>query len=618
MLSIFNNITKQVINDSKNRNVTEDIVNAWKQLFEIVKPELVKYKLYNMPVKNDNINVLLTMTTCKRFNLFTQTVNSIINTWTDISLVDKIIVVDDNSSNTDRHSMVELYPFINYYMKNEEEKGHRKSMNIIYDFIVKFNASYWIHVEDDFLFFVNMPYVTTGIKGITLLNNFNVKQIMFNRNYAETIDQINMPGNVTYTDNNYSLHDYRPNGIYSQYWPNFSFRPSIIDANAIRQLGNFDSINTFFELDYANKWTAKGFKTGFYNTITNVHIGRICNTQGDNAYSLNNTQQFNGSRKTIAVPGIDIKIKVINMRNRIDRMNKITDILDKEGLLFERIEAVSGKDLLMTPDLLKLFKDNDFGYKRGVIGCALSHYYLWRRLASDPDSNTNSSSPYYIIIEDDVYFTEDVRSKFNELIQHIDDYGLIFAGYHMTSDNKKRNPLYFEKPVSLAIKPINTDIYIGGTHCYIISKKAAAALVSYVETNGIKHGIDYMMCKIQNVTKVYELVPFIAFADWVETINAKVDSDIQYDNNALSIYVSDKYIFLQGLDQMGFDCYHENSASKYNYEKIAESVPDCVAFNTLGYYKSKITTLTASPYFSNSDGIYVNRDYYFSIFKKNE
>lgn len=610
MLSIFNNITKQVINDSKNKTIPEDLINAWKQLFEITRPELTKYSMYNMPSKN-NINILFTMTTCKRFNLFIQTINSVINTWSDLSLVDKFIVVDDNSPNTDRHSMVELYPFINFYMKNSEEKGHRESMNIIHSFIVKLNPTYWIHIEDDFLFFVTMPYITVGIKGLTILNNFNVKQIMFNRNYAETIDQINMPGNITYTDNNYSLHDYKPKGIYSQYWPNFSFRPSVVDASAIRQLGNFDSINNFFELDYANKWTSAGFKTGFYNSITNIHIGRLCNSQGDNAYSLNETQQFNYSLKTIAIDGIDIKIKVINMKNRTDRLDKVTELLRKEKLLFERVEAVDGKNIKMTPEILHIFKDNDFHYKRGVIGCALSHYYLWRRLM-------DSSDDYYVILEDDVNFTEGFKDKLIELIDHISQYELIFAGYHMTSDNKKNNPSYFSVDSSLVIKPINTDIYIGGTHCYIISKNAASELVKYVEDNGIKHGIDYMMCKVQNNVKVYESMPFIAYADWVETINNKVDSDIQYDSVPASIFVSSKYMFLQGLDQMGFDCYHESTASKYDYEKIADSVPNCVAFNTLGYFKNKITSLTVSPYFSSHDGIYINKDYYFEVFKKKE
>jgi GR25 family glycosyltransferase involved in LPS biosynthesis len=635
MLSVFEKITKQIINESKTKIVTHDIIQAWKQLFEIVKPELTKYVLYNSPSR-DQINILFTMTTCKRLNLFKQTMNSIINSWQDLSLVDKFLIVDDNSSTTDRTEMVQLYPFVNFYMKNEEEKGHRTSMNIIYDKIIKSDPNYWIHIEDDFLFFVPMSYITTAIKGLDVLDMFNVKQIMFNRNYAETIDQINMPGNITYSDNNYSLHDYKVNGIYSQYWPNYSFRPSLIDVSAIKDIGNFDSPNTFFELDYAKKWTQKGYRTAFYNSITNIHIGRLCNTPGDNAYTLNETDQFNSNqfnnnqtnknqsdtcqankshfnteyaKVDKLMSGTDMNIKVINLKERTDRLNQVTTILNDAGIMFDRFEAVNGKEIVMTQDLVTLFRHNDFDYRRGVIGCALSHYRLWQELLKD-------SVDYYIILEDDVTFCNNFKDKLMLLTSHVDEYGLIFAGYHMNPTDKKLNSKYYEESDLLEIQELNTACYLGGTHCYIVSKKAAQKLLDYIEINGIRKGIDILMTKVQDKIKVYETYPFIAFADWVNEGNG-VNSDIQYDYTPVPVHVSDNYIFLQGLDQMGNDAYHANgSVSKYDYERIAISIPGCVAFNTLGYFKNNITNLITSPYFSSTDGIYVLRDYYFDVFKK--
>jgi hypothetical protein len=67
-------------------------------------------------------------------------------------------------------------------MKTQSQKGHVESMNIIYEFLKKERPTYWIHMEDDFLFFNTMPYVTMGIQGLTELYHFNVKQIMFNFN----------------------------------------------------------------------------------------------------------------------------------------------------------------------------------------------------------------------------------------------------------------------------------------------------------------------------------------------------------------------------------------------------------------------------------------------------
>ncbi len=38
-------------------------------------------------------------------------------------------------------------------------------MNLIYDQLVLLKPAYWIHMEDDFLFFDKMTYVLYGIGG---------------------------------------------------------------------------------------------------------------------------------------------------------------------------------------------------------------------------------------------------------------------------------------------------------------------------------------------------------------------------------------------------------------------------------------------------------------------
>jgi len=58
--------------------------------------------------------------------------------------------------------MKEKYPFFDFYMKTNEEKGHRKSMNIIWDKLNELKPKYWIHLEDDWLFFKEDAYITRG------------------------------------------------------------------------------------------------------------------------------------------------------------------------------------------------------------------------------------------------------------------------------------------------------------------------------------------------------------------------------------------------------------------------------------------------------------------------
>ena len=73
------------------------------------------------------------------------------------------------------------------------------------------------------------------------------------------------------------------------------FRPSIILADAILELGNFDSSNQFFEMDYAHKYTKCGYQSAYLNQITNIHIGRLTKDRfgdSENAYTLNEEKQF--------------------------------------------------------------------------------------------------------------------------------------------------------------------------------------------------------------------------------------------------------------------------------------------------------------------------------------
>jgi len=603
----FDILTKYISNKAKTEQIDENLIQLWYILFSQVKDSITKYNIYNIEYKK-NPRIILTMTACKRLNLFCQTINSMINTWLDLSLVDQFIVIDDNSSEADRSIMTSSYPFVKFIMKDEYNKGHVESMNIIYNILKEENPTYWIHIEDDFLFFDTIKYITLGIQGLNDLQHFYVKQIMFNRNYIETFDKINMPGHIHYSDSNFSLHDYKPGYYHCQYWPYFSFRPSIIDVSTIMELGNFTSDQTFFEMEYAKKWTKNGYRTAFYNSITNIHIGKLANEQGENAYSLNKIPQFNGQ-----VVKQEYNIKIINMNDRIDRLNDITKKFEQENLLFQRIEAVNGKNLTLTPELLDLFKDNDFGFRRGVIGCALSHYNLWKELV-------NSNLFYYVIMEDDVSLCKDFSCKLKNILQDFKNYDIVFLGYHMSQYNEElTKDKYNIESDTVLIENLKLNLYIGGTHCYIISREAASALIDFIDINGIKHGIDYLMTKVQKIIPVYETIPHLTFAKWVNTNDSSIDSDIQHDFNSISLNVSDDFIFLEQLDQIGNDCYvAEKQLPKTDYEIMANSVEGCIAFNTLGYFKNEITELTRSPYFGTADGIYINKEYYFNVFKKKE
>jgi len=251
------------------------------------------------------IRVMLTITTCKRRPLFEETMNSIFRTWKDIQAVDYFFCVDDNSSPEDRALMQDKYPFFDYYMKTPQERGHRESMNIIWNKLHEIQPTYWIHLEDDWLYFKQESYITKGIALLEKYESQNIHQLVFNREYGLCLQHMCFVGGKSLEPGVW-LHTRTPvKGRNCAYWPHYSIQPSIIRTKIILELGNYDSKNTFFERDYAEKYAAKGYQTMFFDGIYALHIGKQhWEKDGQNAYSLNGTTQFarNKIPKPIAKP----------------------------------------------------------------------------------------------------------------------------------------------------------------------------------------------------------------------------------------------------------------------------------------------------------------------------
>ena len=578
---------------------TKELCILWNILFAKHRPALttpLKFKGH----ENERPTVFLSMTSCKRLDLFKETVNSILNCWTDRDKIDYWFCVDDNSSKFDRSVMKKMYPWFKFYLKTPAEKGHRESMNIIWNKLNELRPKYWIHMEDDFLFYIRRSYVSDSIR--FLEKHSDIKQVLFNRGYAETIENVTMRGYLPVSPG-FVVHDYKQGNFPYEnchYWPHYSFRPSIVSVDAILELGNYDSPNTFFEMDYAMKWTAKGYKSAFFDMVCCRHTGRLTSERNDktvkNAYDLNNENQFNKS----------MSIKVVNLKRRPDRKQATETLLKNAKITdFEFVEAVDGGELKPTPELKKLFDGNDFGNRRGFIGCAMTHYNLWKALLAD------KSTDYYVIFEDDVTLAPEFRDVYETLKPEFPNHEYLLLGYHMYSANREatKDEYVTFKDKTITAAAMQNDLNVGGTFAYSINKKGAQILVDYIAKNGIKHGIDYVV-KICKELKCTELRPQIVFSEWCEVVGNTVDTDIQNNMDGLDFSNIEDIVvdfeFIPGLDHIGDDLYfYEVSLEKL--KAICISDPKCAGFNTLGFFKSKIDTsaLAKSPYFRSHDGIYI-------------
>jgi len=310
---------------------------------------------YLAKVSQKNINVMLTVTTCKRFDLFEQTVNSILKTWLDLDKVDYFYCVDDNSSEEDRLKMQNQFPFFNYHFKSSKEKGHRESMNIIWSKVNELKPQYWIHMEDDWVYFKRENYVQRAIAALEKYESIGVHQLVFNREYGLMMSDMERV-NVMQLEPGICIHEKKEGvqGPNCAYWPHYSLQPSVCRASKIIELGNYNSPNTFFERDYADRYHARGFKTMFFDFIYSTHIGKQhWEKDGKNAYALNQVDQLSGPGKILDTT-VEITIQETNEQLRGSMKEHLNSILKKikTGTPFGLIRPSDGEYKILKNETL--------------------------------------------------------------------------------------------------------------------------------------------------------------------------------------------------------------------------------------------------------------------------
>jgi GR25 family glycosyltransferase involved in LPS biosynthesis len=551
--------------------------------------------------------VLLTITSCKRLDLFQRTVNSMLRTWTDLDAVDSFLCVDDNSSEEDRAAMRAAYPFFEFYWKTPAEKGHRQSMNIIWQRLQAVRPAFWIHLEDDWLFFRRGSYVRDPIAILerSAATAANVHQLLYNRNYAELYSDGWGINGGTPLEPGVLLHQKDPSvtGRNCAYWPHYSFRPSVIRTAPILALGNYDSPNTFFERDYADRWFAAGHRSAFYDDIRCLHIGRLTSERGVNAYTLNGTGQFTevAQPKRVAC--------VVNLARRPDRRETARATLAAAGWSdtsgdYAFYEAIDGAALAVTPEIAHLFAGNDFGTRRGFLGCALSHYRIWQQLAAAP------AGSHVVVFEDDIQipnpaaFAERVAAAEARVrSQRLD---LLFLGHTCWNEADRLSAT----DASDGFAPFRRDHYVGGTFGYILTTTGAQKYLDYIGKSGICHGIDYLLKQIPEM-RCEVAAPHIVLSDWIRTSAAAGDSDIQKCHDSLDLSGADaEWIFYPRQDHIGDDLQAVGRKSIPELAALAAATPGCRAFNTLGFLKTIPVDgprLTESRWFGARDGVFVRR-----------
>ena len=512
--------------------------------------------------------ITFSITTCKRYDLFEQTINSFLNCCTDVNLISKWICVDDNSSQEDREKMEKNYPFFKFYWKNKNEKGHAQSMNIILDLV---DTPYLFHMEDDWKYFKPHHYIQDCLE--VLNSNDKLGQCLINRNYAEESTDTILGGifHTTTNGTRYYIHDYQPDieqfinkygaGPNCAYWPHYSLRPGLNKMSVLKEIGTYNPCAAHFEMDFSHRYIQHGYQTAFLDEISCLHTGRLTKDIGDktklNAYILNNELQFvdKDSENTIEIssyeniytdrilhisniptqPYTNFKSFVINMETRPDRMEtfqkEIERCREQDGNFMDitRVLAVDGYKLKPTRQLEQIFNPNDYNYRRGMIGCALSHIGLWTMAVY--------SSDLYIILEDDITFVDYFIPKINATLQKLQgtEWDILFLGHHLYPQYKTEDSYHkFKVPTPYKWSTERSlRESIGGTGGYIITPKGAVKMLDFIHRNGMTNGIDTVMQKACDNMNTYYCDTHLIYSECYTNENTNtIDTDIQknYDS----------------------------------------------------------------------------------------
>lgn len=205
---------------------------------------------------------------------------------------------------------------------------------------------------------------------------------------------------------------------------------------------------------------------------------------------------------------------VINLERRRDRLEtfKRDHSYMKEKTYVWK--ATDGRALQLTPDIIHCFRNNDFGWKKAVMGCALSHLGLWEKLAND------SLAKSYLIMEDDVRFSPSWMKWWSEHAADMPaDADVVYLG-GVLPPNKAAFPHIIEpvnshfgrvKPNTIFGAPTPRRYFHFCNYAYLLTQSGARKLVQLVKERGIFTSGDHMIVNHgDELLKIYFTTPLLA------------------------------------------------------------------------------------------------------------
>ena len=213
--------------------------------------------------------------------------------------------------------------------------------------------------------------------------------------------------------------------------------------------------------------------------------------------------------------GID-EAYVINLDRRSDRLDKFKATHKAIKNRVYKWRAMDGRSLQLTPQIVHCFRNNDFKWKKSVMGCALSHLGVWEKLANDPLAKS------YLILEDDVVLENRWLLRWMTASKSIpQDADVIYLG-GILPPNKSTFQQVIEPVNEYFAKVAKNTLFSGPggaprryfhfcNYAYVLTQRGAQKLVTLIKDKGIFTSGDHMIVNHgDQLLNIYFTTPLLA------------------------------------------------------------------------------------------------------------
>lgn len=200
--------------------------------------------------------ITLTMTTCKRLDMFIRTIDAFFKNCTDSHLIDRVIVSDDRSTISDRATMAQRYPRFEYYYN---DGGQPRSLNFLFKSVT---TEYTFHLEDDRQLTQKLDLLTTSMQ---IIEESHIDSFVSACQIGTKTDKVK---SSAYNDWKYYIHEHVPDDNFwsdwqlgNKSWPGFYLAAGLHRTAALQSIPYMPDPQ--HERSFATKYWRAGYKVAF-------------------------------------------------------------------------------------------------------------------------------------------------------------------------------------------------------------------------------------------------------------------------------------------------------------------------------------------------------------------